>query len=436
MLLVAPLIAALACGAAPRPESLLLVTVDTLRADVLGAYGGSVSTPALDRLAREGVVVEGACTPTPSTGPAHASLFTGLYPWNHGILLNAKALDDPGLPMLAETAQRAGLETAAFVSSFVVSERWGFDRGFDLFSFQPSRAWRWQGEARPFYSDADETTRDVLTWLEDRSPGPFLAWIHYFDPHSPYRPVEGHFRPRERIDLTGKSLPPKVESLADLMGLIRAYRAEVAFTDEQLGRVLEALDAHGLADSTAVIVTADHGEGLGDHGWLGHGRNLHDELVRVPLIVRAPGLPAGRRLRGPAQLEDLMPTLLSLLGVEAPPGLDGVDLSPWLRGELEQSPRREVLGRMASYPDRPPTFFRRRWPEKWIGESGGEGFGYRLDEDPREARPAAQAPPEALAPALARAAEPVPARELDETSRRALEALGYLEPDGGGVAPE
>lgn len=427
---------ALGCSGGPRVENVVLVTVDTLRADAIRPYGGGLRTPGFDALASKGVVVEGACTPTPSTGPAHASLFSGLHPWNHGVLLNGTPMGDD-LPSLAVIAQQAGLATAAFVSSYIVDARWGFSRGFDHYHFEPSKKWRYHGEMIGFWDLGEETTDAALAWLRENHEEPFLVWIHYFDTHSPYGAPKPYRNPKRlRIDLTGKSLPHKVRSLEHLEGLIRAYYGEVAYVDAQISRLLDGLRGLGLLRKTALIVTADHGEGLGDHGWLGHGRNLHDELVVVPLLVRAPGIPPGRRLRGPAQLEDLMPTVLSLLGLPVPDGLDGVDLLPWLRGEVDESPRSAVVGRRAGYQKLPALFFQRRWPDKWIGEIGGDGQAYRLDADPRESSAVALPAPSILLDRIARARGTEREQTLDEEARQALEALGYLDSEGGGIAPQ
>ncbi len=423
---------ALGC-AAPGPDGVLLVTVDTLRADAIGPYGGSVPTPGFDALAAAGVVVEGACTPTPSTGPAHASLFTGLHPWRHGVLRNASPLPDD-LPNLASLAREAGIETAGFVSSFNLTGRFGFDRGFAEFRFEPSRLLPQDGARIFFWSRGETATNAALAWLEEVRGRRFFAWVHYFDTHAPYRPGDRFRRPAsEPIDATGKSLPRNVASWQQLRELIRAYRGEVAYVDHEIGRLQAGLRELGLLERTALVVTSDHGEGLGDHGWLGHGRNLHDELVVVPLLVRGPGIPAGRRLAGAAQLEDLMPTLLSLLGLPAPQGIDGRDLLPWLRGQVAESPRQAVVGRRADYAGLPDLFFQRRWPEKWIGELEGAGARYQLAGDPREARAAAARAPDALREAAAGPPRRAPERDLDEETRRALEALGYLDADAGGI---
>jgi choline-sulfatase len=416
-----------ACGSA-TPPSVVLIVVDTLRADAVGPYGGIVNTPTLDRLAETGVVIEGACTPTPSTGPAHASLMTGLHPWNHGVLRNAVPLADESL-RLAPQFQQAGYETAAFVSSYNIS-RFGFEQGFDRFDYQPSH----RHNQKPFWRPGSETTDAALHWLADREDTPFVLWVHYFDPHAPYTAPAGFERPQdEAIDLSGKPgmRPQKQRSLRRI---IRGYRANVAYTDAQIGRLLAALRDEGQLDHTIVVVTSDHGEGLGDHGLIGHGRNLHDELVEIPLLIRAPGLPANRRLRGPAQLEDMMPTLLSLTGLPVPPQLDGFDLTPWLAGKSPASPRNSVVGRLATIPDSKELFFTRHWPQKWIGELDGNGVAYDLDNDPGETtRKTSTELPAELTTAAADSGNSERQQKPDAETLQALEALGYL--DGGEGVP-
>jgi arylsulfatase A-like enzyme len=309
-------------------SSLVLITVDTLRADHVAAYGGPVATPALDRLAAEGVLVERAFTPTPTTGPAHASLFSGWYPWRHGVLDNAVVFA-PEQATLAERLQGEGLETAAFVSSYILHPRFGFDRGFDRYEFVATEGLVWRDEEHAeFYARAESTTEQALDWLEPvlERGRRFFLWVHYFDPHFPYAPPEG-FRlpPSHRVDLRGKRVPEGVGGRAALAALVRAYQGEVRYVDAEIGRLIETVRQHDPMGQTAIVVTSDHGEGLGDHGKLAHGTNLFEELVRIPLILRAPGLPAGARVSGPVQLEDLYPTLLSILGVAAGDDLDGVD---------------------------------------------------------------------------------------------------------------
>jgi arylsulfatase A-like enzyme len=410
----------------------VLVSVDTLRADHVGVYGGPVPTPALDRLAAEGVFVDGACTPTPTTGPAHASLLSGLHPWRHGVLDNAVPLSSD-VHTVAEWAQAAGIPTAAFVSSYILHPRFGLARGFDHYHFDPDQGMAWRGALRSrFWAVGEDTTRAALAWIRGQ-PGAFFVWIHYFDTHGPYAPAPGFERPRnETVSLEGKTLPPGVAGEEELRALNRAYRGEVAYVDAQIHALVEGLRQADLLEGTAIVVTSDHGEGLGDHGHLEHGHNLFDELVRVPLIVRAPGIPAGRALRGDVQLEDLGPTLLSLLGLAAPPDvrLDGRDLLSWLRGEAPASPRAAVVGRRKPYANEADLFYARQWPEKWIGPLAAPGARFALEADPREARPEPDARvPAALHAALAGAdRDAAQAPRLDDEARRALEALGYLEP--------
>jgi len=415
-------------GGGPPVERILLVTIDTLRADHVGAAGGPVETPHLDRIAREGILVSQAVTPTPSTGPAHASLFTGLHPWRHGALRNAVSMD-PRIPTLADRLRARGLATAGFVSSYILHRRFGFHQGFDTYVFEPTEPYSWRGQRREtFWTRGEHTTDAAMEWLTKHGDRPFFVWVHYFDPHTPYLPPPGFAPPPDDpVSLEGKRVPAEVEGPGELAALIRAYRGEVAYADAQVGMLVERLELLGLLDRTAVVVTSDHGEALGDHGILQHGVNVYDELVRVPLLVRAPGLPAGRELAGPAQLEDLVPTLLALAGAPIPDGLDGVDLLPWWRGEAEASPRPASLGRRREYRRAHDLYFQRSWPEKWIGAPERDGLRFRLDQDPGELREEAGAPmPEPLRESITRASE---ARSVDPDPevREALEALGYLE---------
>ena len=416
---------ATACGDQPQLRNVLLVSVDTLRADHVGPYGSELPTPTFDALAREGVVVEGACTPTPSTGPAHVSLMTGLHPWRHGVLLNAVAMDDREVPVLAEHLRDAGFATAGFVSSYNLDRRYGFARGFDAYGFEGTTQ---LGGKPDFWNVGGETTERALAWLDRRGPERFFLWVHYFDPHSPYDPPPGFERPiDEPIDIGGKTIPPDFSSMRKLVEKVRGYRGSVVYSDTQIGALIDRLEEMGQLDETLVVVTSDHGEGLGDHGRLGHGHQLDDELVVVPLLLRGAGLPTGRRLEGPAQLEDLMPTILSLVGAPAPQDVDGLDLSRWLRGEVSQSPRQAVVGRIAAFPDEPELFFSRRWPEKWIGALAGDGTVFRLDADARERSGREDAAvPESLR-SVAAGEWQAKGRVLDAESREALEALGYLE---------
>lgn len=416
------------CARTPEAENLVLVTIDTLRADHVGIYGGRVSTPHLDALARRGVALEQAYTPTPTTAPAHASLFTGLHPWRHGVLDNGVPLQ-AGIPTLASLLRGAGLDTAAFVASYVLDERFGFARGFDHYEFVSDRGARWRGEPRRrFYGFGEHVAERAAAWIDERPVGQrFALWVHFFDPHAPYEPPERFALPPDHpVSLDGKTTPPGVDGPDGLIEAIRDYRGEVRRVDAQIGKLVASLDEAGLRARTAIVVTADHGEGLGDHQLLEHGRNLFEELVRVPLIVNGPGIPARGLVHGLAQLEDLLPTALGLLDVPAPADLDGVDLGPALRGEVDTWPRDAVAGQRKTYAGKPALHYLHEDGKKWIGvpESGGQVF--YLADDPRERHGLRAVTPPALAELLA---ESVPAGrpDLDEESRRGLEALGYLD---------
>jgi choline-sulfatase len=293
---------------------LVLVTIDTLRADRLGCYGSKdVATPNLDRVAREGAIVPEAAAHVPLTRPSHVSLFTGLFPSAHGIRDNVSPALVPEVPTLASILKGAGFRTGGFVSSIVLSRQSGLDRGFDLYS---DRFEADTDDARflnTIQKRGDETLGDALAWLDQVPAGERLfLWLHLYDPHDPYTPPEPY---------------------ASRYGG-RPYDGEVAWSDELVGRLAAALERRRIKDDTLVVVTSDHGEGLGEHGENLHGFFVYQSTLHVPLIVRGPGIPAGGRLGVAAQTVDLLPTTLDLLGVPAPDGtkLAGRSLAPGLRG--------------------------------------------------------------------------------------------------------
>jgi arylsulfatase A-like enzyme len=335
------LLACLACGPAASPPgdtppSLLLVTLDTTRADRLGVYGyHRTATPHLDALARDGVLFEFAIASAASTPASHASILTGLHPFRHGVRVIAGAEDyrlDPSFQTLASVLQAAGWHTAAFLSSFTVSEYYGLDRGFDRFDNGllnpvdgilkqlPGGAQFWRLEPNQRRSDA--TTDAFLDWLTG-TRRPFFAWIHYWDPHDP------ELLPPPSVQLR---FPPEGKDADE--PLAAHYDAELHFVDQQLGRVRAALRERGHEAETIVAVLADHGQGLGDHGWKGH-RILYQEQIRLPLLLHVPGGPKGRRVTPLVRSIDLYPTLLELLGVEAPAPVQGRSLMPLLQGRSE-----------------------------------------------------------------------------------------------------
>lgn len=291
-----PAVGAAQPAPATPPPNLLLVTIDTLRADRVGAYGyAKGTTPTLDRLAREGLLVEEAVVQVPQTRPSHVSIFTGLQPYEHGVRDNLSPPLEARFPTLATLLKGRGYATGGFIGAYPVSRDSGLDRGFDRFDDPFGRG---SGRARDDRSarPAREVVDPALAWLRGLGKRPFFAWVHLFDPHAPYTPPSPY---RERF----KASP---------------YDGEVAYADAQLARLLEWLGRSGEAARTLVVVTSDHGEGLGDHGWPGH-QLLYQEQIHVPLLVRLPGGPRGKAVSGVVRTIDIFPTVLDSLGV-APPG--------------------------------------------------------------------------------------------------------------------
>jgi arylsulfatase A-like enzyme/Flp pilus assembly protein TadD len=285
--------------------NVLLVTLDTTRADHLGCYGSETAeTPVLDGLAAEGVRFEEAVTAAPLTGPAHATILTGLYPPNHGVRSNASYRLRDDARTLAERLRDEGYTTAAFVAAFVLHGRFGFDQGFETYDddLEPESQGRMQVVVD---RTATEVTDRAVQWL-NRLDGetPFFAWVHYFDPHLPY------------------TAPPRVaERFSD------PYDAEIAYADEQVGRLIRTLAARGLDRRTVIVVVGDHGEALGDHEEQHHGYFIYRSVMHVPLILHAPQvLPAGRVVDGAVvSVADVVPTVAELLGLD-PEYTDGRSL--------------------------------------------------------------------------------------------------------------
>jgi len=310
-----------------RPQSggtrpnVILISVDTLRADRLGCYGyEKASTPHIDSLAAEGTLFQRVISQAPITLPSHATMLTGLTPASHAVHDNGSYRLPEEHKTLAEHLKEEGYRTGAVIGGFPLSSQFGTAQGFDFYSEQglrshqvlrspdPDRQVLLQGT--PPDRPADAVTRDALRWISTLPPQePFFLFVHYYDPHSPYEAPEEY---RARHD--------------------SAYDAEIAFTDKEIGRLLDGIDARGLLEGTLIVFTSDHGEALGDHGELTHGYLLHDSTLRVPLLLHGPRVPAGKRIQGLAQLADIVPTVLDLLS-QPVGGLDGRSLVPLLQGK-------------------------------------------------------------------------------------------------------
>jgi arylsulfatase A-like enzyme len=326
----------------PRPWNVVVYVIDTLRADHLGCYGGAADgTPRIDAFARSAVRFAHAVSQSSWTLPSIASLLTGLSPAGHGAADLAHGIR-PDVATLAEVLARSSYSTAAFVTNYLGSGVYGLDRGFETFRFYPERG----ATRRKVYLRSDALYRRIVRWLDRRPGGPFMLWVHATDPHYPYLPPPRHTRwrmapstDRQEIDRIVDDLRPlhngnegwgsRPAAVApDVVALLRdLYAGEVRAADRWFGGLLDELESRGLLDNTVIALTSDHGEEFLEHGGLAHGQTLYREVLDVPLLVRLPGgVAGGTSVDGLARHVDLLPTILSLVGVPAPPGLDGVAL--------------------------------------------------------------------------------------------------------------
>ncbi len=393
--------------------NLLLITLDTVRADHIGAYGyGRIETPNLDRLASEGVRFAEAGSPVPLTLPAHATILSGLLPPRHGVRNNGAERFPDGPATLATQLGAAGYRTGAFVGAFVLDRRFGLARGFDRYDDDiPQETGAGLDAERP----GRVVTDRALAWLAEKSEKPFFAWVHLYDAHAPYAPPE-----------------PFRALYAD-----RPYDGEIAEVDAQVGRLLAELDRQGLASRTVVAIVGDHGEELGEHGELTHGLLVYEPSLHVPLLLRAPAvLPAGWVVETPVSLADLAPTLAGLverpLAATADGPLDGHDLSRRLQKRRE--PGAEDLYAESLYGTTfgwSPVSALRRGDLKYIAAPRPEL--YDLRRDPGESHDLEQRQPgqgKELATRLTAVAETggrtaAPAA-IDAEARARLLSLGYL----------
>ncbi|MBN1939669.1 MAG: sulfatase-like hydrolase/transferase, partial [Candidatus Aminicenantes bacterium] len=292
--------------AAGKPN-ILLVTIDTLRPDRLSCYNSAlVKTPVIDKLAARGALFEKSFAHTPLTLPSHANILTGLLPIHHGLSENSKMKLEARFYTLAESAKAAGYATGAFVGAFPLDSRFGLDQGFDVYddAFAASSAERSPSERR-----ASEVAAAARAWLAGQK-GPWFCWVHFWDPHAPYAP------PAPYDSLYAKD----------------PYSGESAYVDAELGRILEDLKARGMETDTLVVVTADHGEALGEHGESTHGYFAYNSTLHVPLIFTGPGVGTFRVTESVGHA-DIFPTVCEIAGFEPPAGLAGRSLLPALKGK-------------------------------------------------------------------------------------------------------
>lgn len=397
--------------------NLLLITLDTTRADRLHPYGfQAIETPNLDRMASEGVLFEHAVSAAPLTLPAHSTMFTGKSPPAHGVRDNGGFFLDDKETTLAERMKGGGFQTGGFIGAYVLDHKWGISQGFDAyfdeFDLTKEESLSLGTIDRPGNDVADR----ALSWLDKVRDSRFFAWVHFYDAHSPYEPPE-----------------PFASRYAN-----RPYVGEIAFVDSQIGRLLAFLDEHGLTRKTIVVVIGDHGESLGEHGESTHGFFVYESVLHVPLLIRAPyATMLGRRVGAVARGVDVTPTLLDLLGLQSHDPFEGRSLAPLLTGAEQDL-------NLDAYSEAPYPRFHFGWSDlralragrfKYIAAPRPEL--YDLEQDPKEThnlyegrralgdRMAGQL--EAFERRTMRSeAESNRAVEVDPDARDRLAALGYV----------
>jgi arylsulfatase A-like enzyme/predicted Zn-dependent protease len=408
----------------PGPLNVLLISVDTLRADRLGSYGHKAAeTPILDRLAARGVQFSQVTTVAPLTLPAHASLLTGTSPAFHGVRDNGQFYLAEDQVTLAETLKAAGYRTGGFVGAFVLDRRWGITQGFDTY-FDDFDLSRYQLAAgidaaqRP----ANEVVDMATAWIAQDSDRPFFAWVHLYDPHAPYAAPES-FASRFPRDMSG------------------AYDAEVAFTDHQIGRVLESLGE--AREDTLVVVVGDHGESLGEHQEQQHGFFVYDAVTQVPLIVDTPRSTSARVVTNQVSIVDVLPTILEEAGIRHAATVQGTPLGGYLLDDATRESERPPAIAESWYPR-----YHYGWSELRALRDGRYKFIaaprrelYDTENDPGELKNLADANPRLadamqdalrqLTAARTRGVDPVAPQVVDPDVEERLRALGYV---GGSIS--
>lgn len=392
------------CGAPPAPPAprhLVLVTLDTVRADRLGCYGrAGAGTPHLDRLAAGGLRVERAYAQVPLTLPSHMSIFTGLFPPRHGIHVNGQTSAAAGTTTLAERLSREGFFTAAAVGGYPLAARFPVSRGFQRYDDRLVDPRNPEALER----DAGRVVGAALELLKERAGRRAFLWVHFFDPHDPYNPPA-----------------PFAEAFPK-----DPYQGEIARVDAAVGELLSGLSAALAGEPALFVVVGDHGEGLGEHGEETHGFFVYEATLRVPLFLSGPGVPAGRVLQGPSQTVDIVPTALRLLGLPVPAGLDGLPLEFEKAGGQAPPVYAESLLPLRHY----------GWSPLFAAIDGARKFIlaprpelYDLQRDPEEKENLAAADPSRAATLgewLGRVAPPAAGEGQDPAPDPRLVGLGYI----------
>ncbi len=394
-----------------KPINVVLITLDTVRADHLHCYGyEKIKTPNIDAIAQQGVLFEKAVAQAPLTQPSHASMFTGTNPNVNQVRNNGGFALQPSSITMATILQRHGWNTAGYVSATVLKKVFGFNQGFSTYDDQmPQTSSGMETPARP----ANITVDHAISWLNAQSNKPFFVWLHLYDAHQPYKPPP-HFRKQYPGD---------------------PYDAEIAFADQQLGRFLNAVKQKSPPGKTLIVLLSDHGQSLGEHGEYEHGIFLYDSTVRIAWIMAGPGIPAGVRVQQQAREIDLLPTVLNLLGGKASSAVQGTSLAPAFSGK--------TVPTTYSYEETLCPKINMGWSElrgihtaHWMYIRAPRPELYNLDHDPRELNNIIDTHPkeyrqlDAQLKKLSRlgssGTEAVTFHDMDQRTMEQLESLGYV----------
>jgi arylsulfatase A-like enzyme len=456
--------------AVPKTEhtNVVLVTLDTVRADHLGCYGSTeVKTPNIDRLAGRGALFAYTTSQCSTTNPSHASIFTSQYPKTHGVLGNADHLSESeSLPTMAEVFKRNGYATAAATGVWTLGAKYsGFGRGFDSYfdnSYQPMVATDPESIV-----DGTITNQKIYPWLEQHRGDKFFLWVHYYDAHAPYDPPEPYRSmyyqgdPRDEkfhsmdevVYNVGWSDPPDwLRGIRDLNFVRSMYKGGVSYVDAIVGNLLDTLSGLGLADNTLIVLTADHGEHLGDHGIYFDHWGLQQSVIKVPLIVVGPRIPSGLRLTDQVMSLDIFPTVLDLVGIQyQEDAFEGRSLAPLLRSNSSAGSQAapvqlkdraifsENVGDLAVAVRQGHWFFQKEIRDdtysKNFGFSAGRLTLYDELEDPQDTKDVSKEHPDIVTQDdllvtswLAEKRRPrtlVQSQDVDPSVRERLRALGY-----------
>ena len=436
------------CGRAPN---VVVVVVDTLRADRLGCYGdGRGLTPFLDALAARGVAFRNAYAPAPWTNPSVASLLTSRFPSQHGAVAFESVLADTEVT-LAEKLRAAGYRTGAFSANGGIAGGLGFAQGFETYRAHMPKAVAGVSNLLWMPLRGDALNAETIEWLDrpgSSRGGPVFLYVQYMEPHTPYDPpaevlarvTAGEPAPDvtavNRLTILAHVNPVQAEQVH---AITRVYDAEVASVDARIRELFAALEQRGVLRNALVIVTADHGEEFNEHGVIGHGMTLYEPAIRVPLIVVVPGAAHGAVVDEVVSLVDVAPTVLEVAGIAPPPAFEGRSLRPLLASRDARAPGlayvERIPQRIDESPEHPHAAALVVGSDKLIAGAHGEREAYRLDVDPDERNETGvdEAKRTALERHLdemgARARRDVAARRtqpLDEETKEKLRALGYL----------